>query len=166
MKWLLAPLLLALLAAPSGAIDLTGTWSGSFKCTEYDGDADDGEPEKFKQTFQTLRITQTGNDLAVEWVDEGGFLIANVRGVAISDVKKPDAKARAVLADCETGADLVALYSELTELQATVDRDKGKGTLKGAGVYSPGDLAMGACKWKFKLESTADPAVPAGCPAP
>ncbi len=52
----------ALFAVPAGAIDLTGTWVGTFNCTEFDG-------VKFKYTYkdEILLITQVGNVLNIDW---------------------------------------------------------------------------------------------------
>ena len=36
MRFMLLLAAAALVAVPAGAFDLTGTWEGSFKCTEFD----------------------------------------------------------------------------------------------------------------------------------
>jgi hypothetical protein len=142
------------LGVPAGAIDLTGTWTGSFKCSEFNGAKD-----KFPEPAQILRITQTGGNLAVDWVGS-----ADQTGLAIDDVKAPDKKGEAALVDCETTADLATGYGEIALLKAKVDRAKGKGSLKGTSIYSPDGLAVGDCKWSFKLTDPTDPGVAAVCP--
>jgi hypothetical protein len=143
----------ALLAVPAGAIDLTGTWEGTFNCTEFDG-----EKDKFSQKGEILLITQVGNVLNIDW---SGSPIA---GITIDDVKKPDEKGAAALVDCETTTDLTTGYAELANLTAKVNRPKGKGSLKGTSVYTQDGDSVGTCKWKFKLMNLADPLVPATCP--
>ena len=144
----------AFVAVPAGAIDLTGTWVGTFNCSEFDG-----EKNKFSQKGEVLLITQVGNVLNIDW---DGSPIA---GIAINDVKKPDEKGAAALVDCETTTDLaIPGYAELANLTAKVNRPKGKGSLKGTSVYTQDGDSTGQCKWNFKLMNTADPAVPATCP--
>jgi hypothetical protein len=143
----------AFAAVPAGAIDLTGTWVGTFNCAEFDG-----EKHKFSQKGEILLITQVGNALNIDW---GGNPIA---GIAIDDIKKPDDKGAAALVDCDTTTDPTSGYSELANLKAKVNRPKGKGSLKGTSVYTQDGSATGQCKWSFKLENTADPLVPATCP--
>jgi hypothetical protein len=150
---LLVPLL-ALAAQPAVALDLTGTWEGKFKCSVFDG-----ATEKFTQPGEILRITQQGDDLNVEWAG-----VADLTGLAIADVKSPDTKGAAALADCETSADLEnGPYSEIAVLSAKINRAKAKGSLKGTSIWSPDADAVGDCKWKFKLVDASDPGA-LGCP--
>lgn len=140
------------LSAPALAVDLTGVWEGGFKCREYDG-----TKYKFAQTDETLLITQTGNALAIEWLGA-----ADIQGVVVNDFKKPGTKGVASVIDCDTNTDLTSGYAEMGNLTATVDREKGKGKLKGVGVYTSDGDYIGECKWKFTLVSLEDPAA-SGC---
>ena len=143
----------AFAAVPAGAIDLTGTWVGTFNCSEFDG-----EKHKFSQKGEVLLITQVGTMLNIDW---GGDPIA---GIAIDDLNKPNEKGAAALVDCDTTTDPTTGYSELANLTAKMNRPKGKGSLKGTSTYTQDGDVTGQCKWNFKLMSTADPLVPATCP--
>lgn len=135
-------------ATPAGALDLTGTWLGRFKCTSYDGSKD-----SFTVTGDTLTITQTGDLLAVD---------DNFSGFAIADAGKPLQRGEAMLGHCGTSNDPSVGPSEIARLKAKVDRDKGKGKLKGRSVYTDGGNQIGSCRWSYKLMDTADPDAP-GC---
>ena len=143
----------ALLAAPAGAIDLTGTWVGGTKCSVYNG-----ERNKFSSKGQILLITQVGNVLNIDWDGDP------MAGIAINDLSKPDAKGAAAFVSCYTTTDPTTGYAELSTLQAKVNRPKGKGSLRGTGIYTVDGNFVATCQWKFKLTSTADPGVPATCP--
>lgn len=141
---------------PAVALDLTGTWTGRFVCSEFDG-----AKGKFPEDA-TLLISQNGNDLNILWVDVG-----NYSGVAIPDQRKPDAKGEAKMVECDTDADMFDGYDELARLRAKVNRNRGSGSLKGESFYAPNapvaGLVAGSCKWSFKRTDTADPAAGA-CP--
>jgi hypothetical protein len=143
-----------LLAVPAGAIDLTGTWEGTFKCTEVDS----GVKQKLTDRNELLAITQVGNVLSVDWVG-----VAPLAGFVIDDVKKPTEKGAAAIIDCETTTDLTTGYAELANLQANVKSAKGTGKIKGTSTYTRDGDTTGQCKWSFKRIDTADP-VAAGCP--
>jgi hypothetical protein len=147
----------ALLAAPAAAIDLTGTWEGSFKCAEFDG-----SKFKFKDTDEILEITQSGTVLNVLWTTTSPDPTP-IQGIAIDDDKKPDQKGSAAMIDCDTTTDLTSGYGEIANLQASVNRTKGKGKLKGKSIYTVGGDVVGECKWSFKLMDLADPGA-TGCP--
>jgi len=153
-RWVPLAIGCALGAGPAAALDLTGTWEGKFTCSQFDG-----APARFSEPDETLRITQAGNDVNVDWVG-----IATWTGVVIADVKTPDAKGEVALLDCASTADLFGNYSEIVRLAAKVNREKGKGSLKGLTIYSPPGLVAGSCKASFKLVDPAapDPAV-GGC---
>ena len=142
----------AFVAVPAGAIDLTGTWEGTFNCSQFDGVKD-----KFSQKGEILLITQVGNVLNIDW---GGSPIA---GIKIDDVNKPAEKGAAAIIDCDTTTDLTTGYAELANLTAKVNRAKGKGSLKGTSVYTQDGDSTGQCKWSFKLVNLADPGA-TGCP--
>jgi len=142
-------------AVPAGAIDLTGTWEGSFSCSEVDS----GVKFKFTLKGEVLFITQVGSALNVQNL---GF--ADIAGVAIDDASKPNEKGAVAMIDCDTATDPTTGYGELANLRAKVNRAKGKGSLKGTSVYTSSGDTVGQCKWNFKLTDTADPGVAATCP--
>ena len=90
----------AFVAVPAGAIDLTGTWEGTFNCSEFDG-----VKHKFSQKGEVLLITQVGTVLNIEWDGVGP-----IEGIAIDDVNKPDEKGAATIVDCDTTTDLTTGY--------------------------------------------------------
>ena len=143
----------AFAAVPASAIDLTGTWEGSFNCSEFDG-----EKHKFSQKGEVLLITQVGDMLNIAW--DGDPLA----GIAINDANKPDQKGAAALIDCDTTTDPTTGFAELAYLLAKIDRLKGKGSLKGTSVLTGSGVYVGMCKWKFKLVNPANPVVPPACP--
>ena len=147
---LLVPWLLA--AAPSLALNLTGTWVGGFQCSAFDG-----APSSFPETQETLRITQVGDAVNVQWVG-----VSTLTGVAIADAKSPDGKGEVALADCATGPNLLTSYAELVRLEARVDREKGTGKLVGVSISGPSGAVIEGCRWRFELSDLPDPMV-GGC---
>jgi hypothetical protein len=153
---------------PAGAIDLTGTWTGKFSCTGFDG-----RKFSFTQRNQNLRISQASDrKLWVEWFDEGA-LAAKFSGFVLENSRKPETKGRAALADCGTQADITSGISELANLDVSVNSRKTTGSLKGTSIYTdqiddpdtPDDNPeITQCKWSFKLTDTANPNVSPGCP--
>jgi hypothetical protein len=150
-----------LAAHPAAALDLTGTWEGKFTCSAWD----EGALFRFPQPGQILRISQTGSEVRVEWGDPNVLtpVLIPISGVAIPDAKSPDTKGEVALADCETSADLVTHYGELARYTVRVNREKGKGSLKGLTIYARPTSEVGSCKASFKLVDPADPGV-GGCP--
>lgn len=134
---------------PAAALDLTGTWTGKYTCTEYDG-----ERVRFTVRDDVMAISQTDFVFAVDSVNQ-------FSGVAIPDARSPDVRGEAKLANCSTD-DLVANGGdELARLKAKVDREKGKGKLKGISIYT-GPGLVGSCKWSYKLTDPANPGA-SGC---
>ena len=156
-RFSLLSLVFPFISAPVGALDLTGTWTGKFNCSNFDG-------FKFNTVDkqQILKISQFGKKISVEWVG-----VANFTGFVVDDLKKPDSKGQAAIADCLTTSDLTAGFAEMAKLNASgVNRSKGKGSLKGTSIYSlpvPPET-VGQCNWTFKLSSPVDPGVGASCP--
>jgi hypothetical protein len=150
-----------LAAHPAAALDVTGTWEGKFTCAE----SAEGELFRFPEPGQIFRISQTGNDVRVEWGDPNVAEpeLIPISGVAIPDAKSPDTKGELALADCETSADLVANYGELARYTVRVNREKAKGSLKGLTIFARPGAFVGSCKASFKLVDPADPGV-SGCP--
>lgn len=141
---------LALAASPAAALDLTGTWVGKFTCTEYDG-----ETSKFTVTDDEMRITQTGDSFAVDSLNE-------FSGASIPDARSPDRKGEAKMAKCSTDNLASNGGDEIARLKVSIDREKGKGKLKGVSVYTF-QGGVGSCKWSYKLTNPENPNVP-GCP--
>jgi len=164
----LAPLTLAIsfVSAPAGALDLTGTWSGKFNCSNFDGLKYNTVSDK----KQTLYISQDGENVSVQWVDQANAVtVTYFTGSVIAHESKPFSKGQVALADCSTGPDLNAYFSEIAKLSASVNRQKGTGTLTGTSIYSIPESqealkTVGQCKWNFKLVDPRDPGVAAGCP--
>ena len=150
----LVVLAFSLPAAAGGPIvpNLTGTWVGEFKCTEYDFTGKFKFPEE-----ATLEISQSGNELIIDWVFEGGYA-----GLVVPDAKKPAERGIVSLIECDTDTDQLSGFAEMAILKAKIDREKGKGKMKGEGTYNLNGSFIGECKWKFSLESLADPGA-TGC---
>jgi hypothetical protein len=160
-RFTLSSLVILLTSLPAAAADLTGTWTGRFNCTGFDG-----KKFSFAQKSQSLKISQTGdNKLSVQWLD-GTELAASFSGFVIDNSSKPDTKGRAAIADCGTQADITTGISEIANLDASVNRSKGRGTLKGTSIYTDRTQVpeVTQCKWTFKLTDTANPNIPSGCP--
>jgi len=142
----------ALAAVPASALDLTGTWAGSFKCLEFNGSL-----SKYRVDDATFLISQAGTTLKITWVGE-----IPLGGLVVADASKPDTAGFASFVHCDTDADLTTGFSELAVVQVKVNRDKGKGSLRGLGQYTSDGSTIGACTIKLKLTDTADPGG-AGC---
>ena len=104
-----------------------------------------------------LGTLQAGTTLAVTWEGE-----SPLGGLVLADVSKPDTSGFASLVHCDTDADLTTGFSELAVLRVKVNREKVKGSLRGAGQYTNDGKAIGVCTIKLKLTDTADPGG-AGC---
>jgi hypothetical protein len=138
------------------AVDLTGTWNGSYSCTNFDGTA-----TKTKTKDSVLLIVQTGPTLSAI-IDAGAG--GTYRGATIDATAKPTEQGEAVFNFCTTDAlPLADSASELVRLKAKVDPEKGTGTLSGVSYFEqPTNLLT--CKLKYKRVSTAPPKF-AGCDA-
>ena len=158
MKLLAAFITVAAFAAVTSAhaVDLTGTWNGSYSCTSFDGTT-----TKNKTKDSVLLIVQTGATLAAI-IDDGSG--GTYRGAAIDATAKPAEQGEAVFNFCTTDAlPLADSASELVRLKAKVNPAKGTGTLSGVSYFEqPGNLLT--CKLKYKRVSTA-PTKFAGCDA-
>lgn len=154
-----------LAAGPARSLDLTGTWEGGFKCSEFV----EGASKRFPQKRQIFRISQSGNDVRVEWTDptQAPAPVFPLSGFAIPDAKKPETKGELVLTDCETSADLAGHFADLSRYRVRVKpvnkKGKAKGKLKGFTIYAPVGAHVGSCTARFKRIDAADPGV-GGCP--
>jgi hypothetical protein len=156
MKSFLAAVAALAFTASAHAIDLTGTWNGSYSCTSFDGEA-----TKTKAPDSVLLIFQTGGTLSAI-IDAGAG--GTYRGATIDATAKPTEQGEAVFNFCTTDAlPLADSASELVRLKAKVNVEKGTGTLSGVSYFEqPGNMLT--CKLKYKRVSTAPPKF-AGCDA-
>jgi hypothetical protein len=161
----LAAVLVIAGAEVAAAFDVTGTWTGTTKCTSLFAGT------KFKFTdAPTVQVTQSGDLLGVR-IDFGGGNVNFYAGRAYPDAKKPDAKGEVALVAC--GTDSVAgnapAFDELARLAAATKDGKVKATLKGVSFFSdPGTASpeAGSCKWKLTRVDEVDAAIPTSCPTP
>jgi hypothetical protein len=148
----------------AAAFDLTGTWTGTTKCTSF------FQGEKFKFTDEpTIQITQNGDLIGVR-ADYGGGDVDVYTGRAYPDAKKPDQKGEVGLAHC--GTDDIAGnppdFDEIGRFSVSTKVDKVKATVKGVSFFSDPGVAMpeaGTCKWKLTRVDTTNAAVSTTCPA-
>lgn len=131
------------------ALDLTGTWTGKYTCTEYDGTL-----SRFTVRDDVMAISQSGFELAVDSTN-------SFSGVAIPDARAPEGRGEAKLASCSTDSLVSNGGDALARLKAKVDRAKGKGKLKGVSLYA-GPGRVGSCRWSYKLTDPANPGA-GGC---
>lgn len=149
--------LLVSVAIPStgSAFDLTGTWTGSWSCQDFDG-------SKFKEGNgnSTLLITQNGNEIAAN-LDGGDFLY---NGGAIPDAQKPDEKGEVVLIQCGTdNLPFAGPEAEIVRAKVKTKLAGGQGSLKGVSFFENDLVLLGTCKYNFKRQDVADPNV-SRCP--
>jgi len=156
-------ILSAALAAPAGAFDVTGTWSGTRKCQ----DLFSGAKEKFNEPA-TLRITQTGNAIGIDVEITGGGT-SSYTALANFSAVKPD-KGEFAMIHCGTndivGDDLA--FDAIGRMQAATKSGKLKAKIKGTSFFSDTSTAspaLGTCKWSLTRTDGADPIVPPFCGA-
>jgi hypothetical protein len=146
----------------AAAFDLTGTWSGTAKCTSlFDGIT-------FKFTDEaTVQITQSGRGFGFR-ADYGPNNVNLYAGRTYDDAKKPDEKGEVALVAC--GTDSVAgndpAFDELGRFTAKTKPGKVKATLKGVTYFSdPGEETpeAGTCKWSLTRVDATDPAGATAC---
>jgi hypothetical protein len=148
------------LAAGSSAraYDITGHWTGTYKCKG----TFDGEKDSYVDTLEA-DFTQGGGAVGANVVFTGTPF--NYSGVALPSAAKPDG-GDLMLVICGTDDVLGSpQYDELTRLKVTTKPAKGTGTISGESLYvKSGPLQAYACKWKLKRTTTSAPAVPTSCP--
>ena len=154
MNRTLVAALLVLVPATGHAFDLTGHWTGSWKCTIFD----DGVKGKDGNKESTLAITQAGTVFGAD-LDSG----LTYSGIAIADARKPDNKGEIGIVHCGSDDDLTQIpYTELGRWKVSVKGAKGK--LNGVTLWSDDSQHIATCKYKYKRIDTVDPAVPTACP--
>ncbi len=146
----------AVAAGRAQAFDLTGTWTGTAKCTSL------FQGVKFKFTdAPAVQITQVGREIGLR-ADYGGGNVNFYAGRAYDDAKKPDEKGEVALVAC--GTDSVAgnapAFDELGRFVAKAKPGKVKATLKGVTFFSDPGIAepeAGTCKWTLTRVDTTGP---------
>jgi hypothetical protein len=138
------------------ALDLTGTWTGTWKCK----DVTSGAATKPEGTV-TMTITQSGGDVNA-FVDWGGSN-DTFQGHIQELTDKPGQGATTLIA-CETRAGSSS-YAET--LSANVKVSAKRATFKGVSAYEEATRTVvgGTCKYSLKRTATTDPGV-AACPVP
>jgi len=152
---LVIPTMLAFATPVVHAFDLTGTWHGKWSCSQFDG-----TKTKDANPTSTMRITQTGDTLAID-LDNSGF---SYNGRALPDVKKPDAQGEVVLNACDTdNLPTVGKLGEIIRAKVKTKSNTFKATLKGISIFEDDTPEVGTCKYTFKRDDVIDSMVPA-CP--
>jgi hypothetical protein len=160
---ILGGLLFAATTIPAAyAFDATGTWEGSYKCTEFY----DGYNSRYSED-PVLAISQVGDEVRVD-VGEGEYFFT---GLIINDGAKPDIKAQVGLVSCDSSGDPLDPKSEVIRVRLT--RRTGQvGTsakFRGRSTYASNNGAsnpwVGDCTWKYKRTSLVDPGV-GSCSSP
>lgn len=144
---------LATAGSPALAFDLTGTWAGKWSCKGFDG-------EKFTTSNKnsTLRITQTGGNLAAE-LDNGDY---HYNGGAIPDAAKPE-KGEIVFDACANdNLPLADAESEIVRAAVKTKAGTFKASLKGTSIFEDNFGGVGSCKYTFKRLDVVNPNI-AGC---
>lgn len=151
------PVAAGLLAWPSSgtAVDLTGTYSGSMKCTSIAP----GGKNRSQPVESTVQITQYPNTLT--FVHGLGVRIDGVLHHGKMTYSR-EPKASSVLARCGGTPNLIS-NTAMHQWEASVKGDKA--TIKGSSVrYDASFGFIAVCKHSYRRIDTANPAVPAQCP--
>jgi hypothetical protein len=143
-------------ASGARALDLTGSWEGSWSCQRYDGTT-----SKTNNKDSTLTIFQANAMVTFNALLDGEIVY---NGTLIPDTGDGLKLGAAVLAQCGTDPfPISGLAGELIRFKAKgVDPEKGTGTLTGVSVFEAGDPVgvTSLCKYKFKRVSTKPPSAP------
>ncbi len=150
--------LLALVAPPTWAANLTGTWVGQQECRRFDG-------TKFFTPFpnDVMTITQNGsdlNDLNINAVIVTGGI--RYHGQAIDDAAAPHVKAQASFVECTTTES--SPYQEIGRAsKIDIKSDGVRATFLATSIFfqdiDPFPADVGTCDWTYQRVSTADPGV-------
>jgi len=148
------------LAAPAGAFDLTGTWTGKQTCGDFDGVATKFIPEG----TATIQITQTGTAIVILVNNEDYY-----NGVGIDGTAKPET-GRAYFVHCGTsdvpGAAGVGGFDETGSASVKTSESRGTGSFKGGSTFFSNEGRTGVCKWSYKRTSSTDPLLVSPCAPP
>lgn len=145
-------------ASATYAYDLSGHWSGTYKCKGTFG----GQKDSYSDVLEA-DITQSGTAVGATISFTGSPYSYN--GLAIADAKKPD-KGDLMLTICGTDDDLGSgVFDELGRFKVATKPAKGSGAISGQSFYSTTNPPQAyTCKWKLKRTSTSAPVVPTTCP--
>ena len=121
--------LLVAVAPAAHAFDLSGHWSGTYKCKgNYDG-----EKDGFEEVLEA-NITQSGSTVGANFTFDGSPYSYN--GLAVANLAKPD-KGDVMLVICGSDDDLGSTtFDELGRFKVTTKPGKGTGAISGISVYS------------------------------
>lgn len=136
--------------------DLTGTWVGHQSCK-----VSDGVLSRNAVSFgpaNPVRMTQTGNDLAVVMVSAS--LGVAYHGQVIENATQ-SRTGSAILTECRSNTALSA-YAEVVHLEGTADPDIGR--LRGESIVRTPFGEVGRCKWRLTRTSSDNPVVTSLCP--
>lgn len=153
----LAVLACAVATGRADAFDLTGTWTGTAKCTSL------FQGQKFTFTdLPAVQITQVGREIGLR-ADYGGGNVNFYAGRAYDDAKKPEEKGEVAFVACGTNsvAGDSGPFDELGRFVAKAKPGKVKATLKGVTFFSDPGIAepeAGTCKWTLTRVDTTNPA--------
>ena len=135
------------------AFDLTGHWTGKWRCAGFDGG-------KFKSndTTSTLAVSQSGDAIAAI-IDDSTYLY---NGIAIPQADRPD-KGEVVLLACPTANTVGPEEGEIVRGAVKTKSGTVKAAFKGTSIYVFDAPEVGTCKYTFKRIDTDDPGI-APCP--
>jgi sucrose-6-phosphate hydrolase SacC (GH32 family) len=146
LAFALSALASASLASSAGAVDLTGTWEGSYTCQGFDGAS-----FKAGNKTSTLLIFQNGTTFVAN-LDQGKDVYT---GAVINDSSKPEALGEMVMNQCGTDpVPLAGAEGEIVRMKVKVDAAKGTGSLKGISILETPLPDVVTCKFKFKRINT------------
>jgi hypothetical protein len=156
-------LVAATYASPAlAALDLTGTWAGTWKCK----DVTSGAATKPGGTV-TMTVTQTGGDAnaSLQWtLKDGSPAGSETYQGHVQEIAAKPGQGATTLVGCETRPGS-SVYTET--LSANVKVTSSNATLKGISTYEQANNSIvgGTCKYSLKRTTATDPSV-AACPAP
>jgi hypothetical protein len=154
----LALALLLAVASPAAAYDLTGTWTGTRKCSFFTA----GVKTKVDR-IGNVAITQVGNAIGFNTEIGSTHLYS---GIANFGTVKPD-KGELTLLHCRNHdfADPTP-FNAFGRFTAKTKPGKVKATISGVTFVADEDVNNpnhGTCKWKLTRIATADPGTPLDC---
>jgi hypothetical protein len=146
---------IVLSASPLHALDLTGTWDGTWSCAGFDG-----TKYAIKAETSVLKITHGAGRVARASIDDFYFYAVAV----VPEGQKPEESAVAALDECGTDdAPLAGSESELMRAKVTSKAGRSKTVFSGTSVFEDGFGSVGTCEYSYVRRDTVDPGVPP-CP--
>jgi hypothetical protein len=141
--------LVHLCSGAAAAFNMTGQWLGTIACRTFNG-----TQRNSPSIGSTMKITQTGAQVAVRIEDGSGVRTYN--GEGIDNAGQP-LRMRVVLIECRSSTSLNN-YSEVVHLNGSSG-----GRLRGTSILRSQLGDIGTCRWSFQRVSAINPTV-AGCP--